>query len=326
MHADDIARYQHTHVFHYSGTDTERKTLRVVFLTVVMMVVEIVAGWMFNSMALLADGWHMSTHAAALGIAWGAFILARRNIGNRDFAFGTWKIEIIGGFVSAILLGIVALAMTYVSIERLFRPAVIQFNEAILVAGIGLAVNLASIFLLAGKHHSHDHARRHDEHHSGREHNLNLRAAYLHVIADALTSVLAIVALIGGKYMGWNWLDPAMGIVGAIMISSWTYKLLLATGNILLDRSVNPGMEKKIRDAIESDGDTKICDLHLWQVGQENYACVLSVIARNPRDLRDYKNRLRDINELAHVTIEIERCTDSAGGNDAPACARRVDS
>ena len=133
-------------------------------------------------------------------------------------------------------------------------------------------------------------------------------------------------ALLAGRYLNWVWLDPIMGIVGAIMISSWTYKLLLATGNILLDRSVNPGMEKKIRDAIESDGDTKICDLHLWQVGQENYACVLSVIARNPRDLRDYKNRLRDINELAHVTIEIERCTDSAGGNDAPACARRVDS
>jgi cation diffusion facilitator family transporter len=286
----------------------------VVLLTAAMMGVEIIAGWLFNSMALLADGWHMSTHAAALGIAWVAFILARRHAGSRRFTFGTWKIEILGGFVSAIFLGIVALVMTYVSVERFFHPVAIQFNEAIFIAAIGLVVNLVSVFLLTGKPHGHDHAHYHahgsHDHGYGSDHdsNLNLRAAYLHVLADALTSVLAIAALLGGKYMNWNWLDPAMGIVGAVMIARWTFGLLKATGGILLDHGTNTEVEEEIRSAIESDGDTKISDLHLWQVGQDKYACVLAVIASKPQGLHTYKERLRSIHELAHVTVEIDLC------------------
>lgn len=330
MHTKNIANYQHAHVFHLSGTETERKTLKVVILTLLMMIVEITAGWLFNSMALLADGWHMSTHAAALGIAWIAFILARRHAGDRTFAFGTWKIEILGGFTSAVLLGLVALAMTYASVERLFHPAVIQFNQAILVAVIGLIVNLVSIVLLIGQPHSHGHSHSHaDQHtqsaadqghahpHEARTHadhtdNLNLRAAYLHVVADAMTSVLAIVALLGGKYMGWNWLDPLMGIVGAFMIARWTWTLLHATGGVLLDRGGNPKIEKEIHNAIESDGDTRISDLHLWQVGQDRYACVIALVAHNPQDLGTYKARLEPVHELAHITIEIDHCDEPA--------------
>ncbi len=310
MHTKNIAAYQHPHIFHCSGMETERKTLRVVLLTAAMMVVEIVAGWRFNSMALLADGWHMSTHAAALGIAWIAFILARRHAGSRKFTFGTWKIEILGGFISAIFLGIVALAMTYVSVARFFHPVVIQFNEAIFIAVIGLAVNLVSVFLLTGNPHGHNHAHGSHDHGHGSDHdsNLNLRAAYLHVLADALTSVLAIAALLGGKYMNWNWLDPAMGIIGAAMIARWTFGLLKATGSILLDHGTNTEVENEIHAAIESDGDTKISDLHLWQVGQDKYACVLAVIASEPQDLHVYKDRLRNIHELAHVTVEIDQC------------------
>ncbi len=314
MHTTHITNYEHSHIFHITGTATERKTLNVVILTVVMMVAEIVAGWVFNSMALLADGWHMSTHAAALAIAWGAFILARRYAADRTFAFGTWKIEILGGFVSAILLGLVALAMTYVSVERLFHPVNIQFNQAIFVAVIGLFVNLASVVLLTGKScgqsHAHDHYRGDgtDDHTK----NLNLRAAYLHVIADAMTSVLAIAALLGGKYMGWNWLDPFMGIVGAVMIARWTVTLLSQTGRVLLDHGGNPAVEQEIREAIENDGDTRISDLHVWQVGQEKYACVLSVIASRPKTLESYKGSLRHVHELVHITVEIAHCSGPA--------------
>ena len=246
MHTHDISRYQHPHVFHYSGEQAEKKTMRVVLLTVSMMVVEIVAGWLFNSMALLADGWHMSTHAAALGISWVAFFLARRYAADQRFAFGTWKIEVLGGFVSGILLGMVGIAMAFISIERLYKPVTIHFNQAIFVAVIGLAVNLISIVLLGDHPHDHDHT---DERGNAHAHdNLNLRAAYLHVLADAMTSVLAIAALLGGKYMNWNWLDPMMGIVGAILILRWTHSLLRETGGILLDHETNDElMEKSAR-------------------------------------------------------------------------------
>ena len=238
MHTKDISPYQHSHAFHFAGGAAEKKTLRVVLLTVAMMIVEIVAGWIFNSMALFADGWHMSTHAAALGISWIAFVLARRHIADRRFAFGTWKIEILGGFVSGILLGLVALFMVAISVQRFFHPAVIQFNKAIFVAVIGLAVNLFSVLLLDDHpHEGHDHPHDHD--HAHVHNSLNLRAAYLHVIADAMTSLLAIIALLGGKFLQWNWLDPAMGIVGAIMILRWTYVLLTQTGSILLDSEAN---------------------------------------------------------------------------------------
>jgi cation diffusion facilitator family transporter len=302
MQRHDISHYRHAHVFHYSGQQAEKKTMRVVCLTVAMMAVEIAAGWLFNSMALLADGWHMSTHAAALGISWAAFLLARRYAADQRFAFGTWKIEVLGGFVSGILLGIVGVAMALISVERLFQPASIHFNQAILVAVIGLVVNVVSIVLLGDRPHEsgHDHSHR----------NLNLRAAYLHVIADALTSVLAIIALLGAKYAGWNWLDPMMGIVGAILILRWTRALLRETGGILLDHETNDELTDEIRKAVESDGDAQISDLHIWKVAQDKYSCILAVVAHQPRSPEDYRARLHEVHELVHVTVEVQPCRD----------------
>ena len=314
MHTKDISRYQHSHVFHLTGSAAEKGTLRVVLLTAAMMVVEIVAGWIFNSMALFADGWHMSTHAAALGISWIAFVLARRHTTDRRFTFGTWKIEVLGGFTSGILLGLVGLVMAVISAHRLFRPVVIEFNQAIFVAVIGLGVNLFSVLLLGGhSHKSHDHPHNHPhphDHDEPHDHdNLNLRAAYLHVIADATTSVFAIAALLGGKFLNWNWLDPIMGIVGAVMIVRWTYSLLTETGSILLDRETHNEMTSEIRNAIEADPDTRISDLHLWAVGQNKYACIVSLVATNPLSAEDYKARLRQIESLVHVTVETTRCS-----------------
>ena len=300
MHTKDISRYEHPHIFHYSGEQTEKKTMRVVLLTLAMMVVEIVAGWVFNSMALFADGWHMSTHAAALGISWGAFVLARRHATDRRFVFGTWKIEVLGGFVSGILLGLIGLVMTGISVHRLFQPVTIQFNQAIFVAFVGLAVNLLSILLLNGHPHKYE-SHVHD--------NLNLRAAYLHVIADAMTSVLAIVALLGGKFLQWNWLDPIMGIVGAVLIIRWTYLLLAETGSILLDRETHNELTTGIRTAIESDADTRVCDLHVWKIGQDKYACIVALVATNPHTVEDYKARLHRFASLVHVTVEINSCS-----------------
>ncbi len=294
----DISRYQHSHLFHYSGGELEKKTIRVVALTVSMMVVEIVAGWVYNSMALLADGWHMSTHAAALGISWLAFVLARRYALDRRFVFGTWKIEILGGFISAILLGGVAVAMAVVAVDRLLHPAVIQFNQAILVAVIGLVVNLLSILLLRDRH---DH--RHGHHHA--HVNLNLRAAYLHVLADALTSVMAIAALVGGKYMGWAWMDPVMGIVGSVLVANWSRSLILETGGILLDREGDDVIVKAVHEAIERDGDTRISDLHVWRVGAGKYACILAIVAKSPKTSKEYKTQLRTVHGLVHLTVEI---------------------
>ncbi len=309
MHAHDLSRFRHAHVFHYSGEQAERRTLRVVGLTLGMMIVEIVAGWLFNSMALLADGWHMSTHAAALGISWVAFYLARRYAADQRFVFGTWKIEILGGFVSAILLGLVGLAMAYVSAERLCRPVAIHFNQAIFVAVLGLFVNVASIALLRNDPHRHD---REDEHgHDPADDSLNLRAAYLHVLADALTSVLAIAALLGGKYLHWNWLDPLMGLAGAVLILQWTRALLRETGGILLDHETNAGLVDEIRQAVEADGDAHVSDLHVWKVAQDKYACILAVAAHTSHPPDYYKSRLQKIPELVHVTVEINRCTEA---------------
>ena len=311
MHRHDISHYRHAHVFHYSGQQAEKKTMRVVWLTVCMMVVEIVAGWMFNSMALLADGWHMSTHAAALGISWAAFLLARRYAADARFAFGTWKIEVLGGFVSGIFLGIVGIAMAIISVDRLFRPAAIHFNQAILVAFVGLAVNVISIVLL-GDDHSHDHPHEPDHDHDHVHKNINLRAAYLHVLADALTSVLAIIALLGAKYMRWNWLDPAMGIVGAVLILRWTRALLGETGGILLDHETNDDLSDEIRKAIESDGDAQISDLHVWKVAQDRYACIIAIVAHRPESPEQYKERLKEVHELVHVTVEVQPCREHA--------------
>jgi cation diffusion facilitator family transporter len=305
----DISAYQHPHTVHYTGSAAEKRTMRVVLLTVTMMVVEIVAGWVFNSMALFADGWHMGTHAAALGISWLAFVLARRYAADRRFAFGTWKIEVLGGFVSAILLGLVGLAMAVISIQRLLDPVTIRFDQAILVAVVGLIVNLLSIFLLQARPHGHDHHHAAGDHghahHGHPDGNLNLRAAYLHVIADAMTSVLAIVALLGGKYLGWHWLDPLIGIAGAILILRWTRSLLLDTGNILLDRENDEALAAGIRAAVETDAGTRVSDLHVWRVGQDKYACLIALVAAAPRPVEDYKRRLANVDGLVHVTVEV---------------------
>lgn len=314
MHTKNIADYQHAHIYHYSGAETERQTMRVVLLTVGMMVVEIIAGWLFNSMALLADGWHMSTHAAALGISWLVFVAARRYALDHRFAFGTWKIEILGGFVSAVLLAVVALAMVVVSVERLFHPATIQFNQAILVAVVGLLVNLVSVFMLTDRSHSRAHpGASPSQGRTGNHGNLNLRAAYLHVIADAFTSILAIVALFGGKFMNWIWLDPIMGLVGAVVIGIWTRSLLRETGGILLDYGGDDELREEIRAAIEADDDTRISDMHVWRIGPTKYACILAIVAEKPHRLLTYKNRLKEVHELVHVSIEINLCRDSPG-------------
>lgn len=317
MHTKDISSYEHAHTFHYSGRETEKKTMRVVLLTVAMMIVEIVSGWIFNSMALFADGWHMSTHAAALAISWGAFVLARRHATDRQFTFGTWKIEVLGGFVSAIILGLVGIAMAGMSVHRLVNPVTIQFNQAIFVAVVGLVVNLLSILLLNDQPHEHGHRHEHEHSHHRYDddsvhNNLNLRAAYLHVVADAMTSVLAIVALLGGKFLNLNWLDPITGILGAIMIIRWTYFLLKETGSILLDRESFDELTTSIRAVLENNTDTRVSDLHVWKVGQDKFACIVAIVAVHPRQIDDYKALLRPFKSLVHVTIETNVCSETS--------------
>ncbi|MRR16187.1 MAG: cation transporter [Deltaproteobacteria bacterium] len=312
MHNEQIELWQHHHVFNAEKKAVEKRTLIVVIITFATMVAEILVGWLSNSMALLADGWHMGTHAFALGISLAAYVLARRYAKDETFTFGTWKIEILGGYTSAIVLGIVALAMIFSSVERILHPLSIHYNQALVVAVIGLLVNLFCAFVLTGGGHAHDHAHDHghDEHASHTHHHedLNLKSAYLHVVADALTSVLAIVALLGAKYFQWVWLDPFMGIVGAGLILRWSLILLKGTGNILLERETDTGVADEIREAIESDGDSKICDLHLWKVAQNKYSCILSVVTSKNVSMEEYRTRLGDIHELTHLTIEINEC------------------
>jgi cation diffusion facilitator family transporter len=264
MHTHNLHLWEHSHRFNIEDDHAERNTRRVILLTLVMMIIEITAGYIFGSMALLADGWHMGTHAAALGITAFAYYYARKHSENPSYSFGTGKVGVLGGFGSAVVLAVVALLMGVESVQRLVSPVNIRFNEAIAVAVVGLAVNLISAYLLRGRHH-HSH-----QHGSGHDHNL--RAAYLHVLADALTSLLAIVALITGKAFGWVWMDPIMGIVGALIISRWSYGLLIDTGKVLLDRDVNAEAVEEIRSIVESDSDNRVADLHVWRVGSHHLA------------------------------------------------------
>jgi cation diffusion facilitator family transporter len=275
-------------------------------LTAAMMVIEIVAGMVFGSMALLADGWHMATHVAAFGITLFVYRYARSQADNPQFTFGTGKVSVLGGFASAVALAVVALVMTLESVLRLARPEAIHFNEAIGVAVVGLLVNLVSGILLH-EHPHHDelgHEHRHHDHH----HDHNLRAAYLHVLADALTSVLAIFALLAGKYSGWSWLDPAMGLVGAAVIGRWSYCLVRDTGKILLDGGVDERTLAAIREAIEDDADNRITDLHVWHVGPDTYSAGLALVTYLPRNPDYYKSLLRHIPHLDHVLIEVNSC------------------
>lgn len=304
----------HAHVFLGSGHDrNERRTWLVIGLTASMMVVEITAGSIFGSMALVADGWHMSTHAAALLIAALAYRFARRHADDRRFTFGTGKLGDLAGFASAIVLALIAILIGWESAWRFASPVAIDFSQAILVAVIGLVVNLVCAYLLRddhshhhghGHHHHHDHDHGHEHEHRGRDNNL--RAAYLHVLADALTSVLAIAALVLGSLFGWIWLDPAMGIVGALVIARWSWGLIRDAGAVLVDYSGDTGeIEAEIREALE-DGATEILDLHLWQLGPGHYGAIVSLASKLPEPLASYRERLRPVHEISHLTIEVQ--------------------
>jgi len=289
----------------------EANIRRAFWLTSAMMVVEIAGGWWFNSMAVLADGWHMSSHSLALGLSVFAYSFARRHATNRRYAFGTWKIEVLGGYTSAILLLGIALLMAFQSIERLISPQAIHYDEAIVIAVVGLAVNLVCAWWLRGHHHGHDHEHEH-EHEHGHEHahhqDLNVRSAYLHVLADAATSVLAIIALIGGKLLGFSWLDPVMGIAGAILVAVWAQGLLRDSGRVLLDAEMDAPVVKEVREVIEQgEVPARIVDLHVWRVGRARYACVLTVATPAAVDGDFFRRRLCVHEELAHVTVEVDR-------------------
>jgi len=360
MQYKDTSQRTHSHDFNQEKKTAETKTLIVVIVTLTAMVVEIVAGWYFNSMALFADGWHMMTHAAALSISLFAYVLARKLATDRRFAFGTWKIEIPGASTSAIILGIAGLFVLIISVNRIYNPVNISYNQALLVASIGLAVNIVSALILR-EGHDHNHHRRHehplhnddsynDVHHDQNNHtnshhhthnvapldhhthvslrtdnhtqhnhksipnnhhsnnktsDLNLKSAYLHVIADALTSVLAIIALLGTKYYDWNFLDPAMGIVGAVLIFRWTYLLIRETASILLDHEMDEALIQQVTNKIETDDNTKVTDIHFWRVAQYKYACVLSIVTQSPNSAIEFKSKLKSIHELTHLTIEV---------------------
>ena len=315
MNTDDLSDWIHDHVFDESSETAERSTRLVMWITAAMMVLEITAGWLYNSMALLADGWHMSSHALAIGLSAMAYVTARTYAKDPRFAFGTWKIEVLAGFASALFLVGVAITMVIGSLERLISPQAIQYQEAMVVSVLGLAVNIVCALILGRAHHhdhGHDHGHSHEHAHGAHgahgHHDLNLKSAYLHVVADAFTSVLAIIALVGGWLYGWSWLDPVMGIIGAIMVALWAKGLLLETGKVLLDREMDHPVVAEIKDVVEADTQSQVADLHVWRVGKKVYACALTVVTRDraltPALVRD---RLSVHEELIHSTIEIHQ-------------------
>ncbi|CAH2710233.1 Heavy metal transporter [Xanthomonas campestris pv. nigromaculans] len=309
-----------SHTFASTNPLAEHSTRKAVILTVVMMVVEIVGGWTLNSMALLADGWHMSSHALALGLALFAYRFARRNANDVRFTFGTWKVEVLGGYTSAILLLGVAGLMAFQSVERLFSPKPIQYQEATVIAVIGLLVNLICAWWLRdshshahdhGHHHGHGHEHAHDGHghghHDGHA-DLNLRAAYLHVVADAATSVLAIVALVAGMHWGLTWMDPIMGIVGAVLVTVWAWGLLRSAGRVLLDAEMDAPVVEEVKQVIaELPHAIDIGDLHVWRVGSDRYACVISLVTAADIDAKLVREALQIHEELVHITVELQR-------------------
>jgi cation diffusion facilitator family transporter len=297
----------HEHVFLGDQHErNERRTWLVIAITATMMVVEIAAGTMFGSMALVADGWHMSTHAAAMLIAALAYVYARRNARNPRFTFGTGKLGDLAGFASAVVLALVALLIGWESIERLYSPVAISFPQAIAVALVGLIVNLLCAWLLRDDHSHHGHhGHAHDHHHHAADNNL--RAAYLHVLADALTSVLALAALALGSLYAWNWTDPAMGIVGGLVIARWSWGLLRDAGRVLLDYvPPDEDLPEEIREAIETDTDL-ITDLHVWQLGPGHHGAIVSIRSSSPQEPQVYRQKLAHIHDLSHLTVEVEK-------------------
>jgi cation diffusion facilitator family transporter len=313
MHSETLNRLRHDHNFSVINKKGERRTRLVLVLTLLTMILEISTGMVFGSMALLADGWHMGTHVAAFMITLYAYRYSRKHAHDQTFAFSSGKVGVLGGFASSVALGVVALMMAIESAERLLTPRIIQFDHALMVAGFGLFINFVCALLLKDSHqhgHSHDH---HHEHH----HDHNLKAAYFHVLADALTSVLAIIALFSGKYYGWNWLDPVMGIVGALIISQWSFSLMKETSPVLIDESIALKHKTAIKDIIENDADNRIADLHVWRVGPDHFAAIISVVSHHPKapdyyksllmqslTLKQYNDKLR----LAHITVEVHQC------------------
>lgn len=297
---------KHAHKFDEGNPLAEKNTLRVAILTAVMMAIEIAGGWYYNSMALLADGWHMSSHTLALGLSVLAYFLARKFAHDHRFSFGTWKIEVLGGYTSAIFLVMVAGLMMFQSIARLISPSPIFYDQAIAIAVVGLLVNLASAWLLKdGDHHHHEHDHHHAHH---AHHDLNLRSAYLHVLADAATSVLAIIALIGGKLWAVSWLDPVMGLVGAVLVTIWAYGLLRDTGRVLLDAEMTAPVVAEIREVIAASPiKAQLCDLHVWRVGKGKYACILSLAVVGEVSPDYFKKQVSIHEELVHITIEINQ-------------------
>ncbi|MDX2142936.1 MAG: CDF family Co(II)/Ni(II) efflux transporter DmeF [Rhodospirillaceae bacterium] len=326
MHDHDLKTWQRDHAYlgtRHAGNETAARA--VMIITLVMMVVEIAAGIAFGSMALLADGWHMASHAAALGITAFAYWYARRHQHNAAYSFGTGKVGDLAGFSSALALAMVAGLMAWESTQRLLSPVTIDFDDATAVAVLGLAVNLVCAWLLRDSHAHHHGHDDHDEpgvpadghdHDHGHHHDHNIRAAYVHVLADALTSVLAIAALVGGRALGWVWLDPVMGIVGAAVIARWSYGLLRETARVLLDTEPAQGLTERIKSALEAEADTKVADVHVWRLGPGHLAMMATVVTHTPRPPAHYKALLADIPGLSHATIEVETCAPDEAARD----------
>lgn len=319
MHVEKINQLQHNHNFAVHNRKGERRTRLVLVLTLLTMILEIATGMVFGSMALLADGWHMGTHVAAFMITLYAYRYSRRHAHDQTFAFSSAKVGVLGGFASSVALGVVALLMLAESVERILTPRHIQFDQALLVAGFGLFINFICALLLKDSHHhelSHSHTHDHDDdhEHEHRHHDHNLRAAYFHVLADALTSVLALIALYSGKFYGWHWLDPAMGIVGGLIISRWAISLMKETSPVLLDESIAVKHKSAIKNIIENDADNRISDLHVWRVGPDHFAAIISVVTHQPKQPGYYKELIKqgrhhaNLPKLMHVTVEVHEC------------------
>jgi len=326
-HDHNTDPWRHDHSFGQERVrDGERRTIAVIVITAAMMVIEIAAGVAFGSMALLADGLHMASHTAAIGIAAFAYVYARRHAFDPRFSFGTGKVNALAGFGGGVLLVVFALFMAGESVVRFVDPVPIAFNQAIAVAVAGLIVNAVSAVILgrAGdhghdhEHHGHAHDHHDHDHDHGHHHDHNLRAAYLHVLADALTSVLAIVALIAGKYWGLTWLDPTMGIVGAVLVAKWSIGLLKNTASVLLDHQATESIRERITTAIESAEPASVTDLHVWSIGPNLHAAVIVVVSDTPQAPDDYRSLLPDGLGLTHVTIEVHQCP------EAPAVKQRA--